>query len=315
MTSVAIVGAGLSGLTTARHLIAAGHDVTVFEKSRGPGGRMSTRRTDVGQKFDHGAAHFGVASEAFSAVVEEWRAAGLIRPRDGHPQLFGAVAGMSAICRHLSQSLKVVPQVRIHSLVHHNDSVEIFDDKQISHGRFGHVTLAIPAPQTREILPRDSHLQQAVRHVRMQPRWVGMFGFTSIVGADRPDFFVTHSDLHPDEAFEVIRSAGNEVGSAFVVQASRRWSESHLEREPADLIELLTPIVCAALHTDQLPRYSYAHRWRYAFVDEPLGTPCLIDRDRRISVCGDWCVGWNVEAAWQSGDALGRLLVDQFSLE
>ncbi|WP_230945853.1 FAD-dependent oxidoreductase [Burkholderia vietnamiensis] len=41
---VAIVGAGIAGLACARVLADAGHRVTVYEKSRGVGGRMSTRR-------------------------------------------------------------------------------------------------------------------------------------------------------------------------------------------------------------------------------------------------------------------------------
>ena len=41
----AIIGAGIAGITCARTLVQAGHQVTVFEKSRGVGGRMSTRST------------------------------------------------------------------------------------------------------------------------------------------------------------------------------------------------------------------------------------------------------------------------------
>ena len=53
-TSVAIVGAGLSGLSCAHALQAQGVKVTVFDKSRGVSGRMSTRRGD-GWQADHGA--------------------------------------------------------------------------------------------------------------------------------------------------------------------------------------------------------------------------------------------------------------------
>ncbi|MEY2842360.1 MAG: hypothetical protein RI920_397, partial [Pseudomonadota bacterium] len=43
---IAIVGAGLAGLSCAQALVQAGHTVHVFDKSRGPSGRMSTRRAD-----------------------------------------------------------------------------------------------------------------------------------------------------------------------------------------------------------------------------------------------------------------------------
>jgi len=42
---VAIIGAGLTGLTAASLLRDAGVEITVFDKSRGLGGRLSTRRT------------------------------------------------------------------------------------------------------------------------------------------------------------------------------------------------------------------------------------------------------------------------------
>ena len=43
---IAVIGAGMAGLSCARHLQEAGCRVTVFDKARGPGGRMSTRRGD-----------------------------------------------------------------------------------------------------------------------------------------------------------------------------------------------------------------------------------------------------------------------------
>ena len=51
---VAVIGAGLTGLTAARRLADAGCAVVVFDKSRGLGGRLATRRTALGP-IDHGA--------------------------------------------------------------------------------------------------------------------------------------------------------------------------------------------------------------------------------------------------------------------
>ncbi|MDA3948468.1 MAG: FAD-dependent oxidoreductase [Spirochaeta sp.] len=52
--SIAIIGAGISGLTAARELKRNGCAVTVFERGRGPGGRAARRRADE-WSFDHGA--------------------------------------------------------------------------------------------------------------------------------------------------------------------------------------------------------------------------------------------------------------------
>ena len=56
MWDVAVIGAGIAGLTAARHLHQAGYRILVLEKSRGLGGRLATRRVD-GQPIDHGCRY------------------------------------------------------------------------------------------------------------------------------------------------------------------------------------------------------------------------------------------------------------------
>ncbi|OYX00993.1 MAG: deoxyribodipyrimidine photolyase, partial [Caulobacter vibrioides] len=80
---IAIIGAGMAGLSCAQALSAAGHAVQVLDKGRGPGGRMSTRRikTPQGQvSFDHGAQFFTVRDPEFAARAAAWQAAGVAAP-------------------------------------------------------------------------------------------------------------------------------------------------------------------------------------------------------------------------------------------
>ena len=67
--TVAIIGAGISGLTAARMLTDAGIKVTVFEKSRGVGGRTANRRSEYGS-FDHGAQYFTVKDREFRILID-----------------------------------------------------------------------------------------------------------------------------------------------------------------------------------------------------------------------------------------------------
>ena len=111
---VAVQGSGMASATVAR-LLSASHDVTVFEAGRGPGGRTSSRRTDLGH-FDHGASYFAPKTDAFAKTVEEWVAAGAAaewRGRfgtlskgafqldDDAPPRYVGTPRMSAIPRHL----------------------------------------------------------------------------------------------------------------------------------------------------------------------------------------------------------------------
>ena len=76
---IAIIGAGLSGLTCAQRLKNAGIDVRLFDKARGPGGRLCTRRRE-GDHFDHGAQFMTAHGTEFSAELKRWETAGIIAP-------------------------------------------------------------------------------------------------------------------------------------------------------------------------------------------------------------------------------------------
>ena len=113
---IAIIGAGMAGLTAARALDEAGLQVTVFEKGRGLGGRLSTRRGETGQ-FDHGAAFFTVRHPAFITEAAAWREEGAVEVWPGklvhltqrgleaaYPDdRYVSVPGMSALGRFLAE--------------------------------------------------------------------------------------------------------------------------------------------------------------------------------------------------------------------
>ena len=75
---VAVVGAGMAGVVCARTLVQAGHRVTLLEKSRGLGGRMSTRHTEFGG-FDHGSQYFTVRDARFETALRS-NATSVVRP-------------------------------------------------------------------------------------------------------------------------------------------------------------------------------------------------------------------------------------------
>ncbi|MFK7821232.1 MAG: NAD(P)/FAD-dependent oxidoreductase, partial [Planctomycetaceae bacterium] len=127
---VAIISAGIAGLTCADSLSKQGVDVTVFDKARGPAGRTSTRRTNTGLQFDHGCQYISPKDERFREAVLSWVDAGVVEPwhgcvvdlqngkseeRTGSNRYVG-VPGMNAICKHIAANLTVQTQTRITSL-------------------------------------------------------------------------------------------------------------------------------------------------------------------------------------------------------
>ena len=75
--TVAIIGAGLSGLACAHRLAQQGVNVQLFDKARGPGGRMSSKQRPS-TTLDLGAQAFTVRDARFASKVADWQAAGCV---------------------------------------------------------------------------------------------------------------------------------------------------------------------------------------------------------------------------------------------
>src|SRR5690606_34807765 len=118
---------GLPGLVAANRLAAAGHEVTVFEKSERLGGRLATYHPGGDRKIciDHGASYLSAGSPEFGAFLEELESLGLVRPwtnkflrRDedtltevaalpSGDDIYAATDGMGAISRYLSRPVQI----------------------------------------------------------------------------------------------------------------------------------------------------------------------------------------------------------------
>ena len=302
---IAIIGAGLAGLTSARQLQDQGHSVVLYEKSGGPGGRMSTRQTDLGG-FDHGAQYFTVSSDGFHKHTSAWRKAGWIdtwngrlasleagvaKPAGRSQQRLVAVPGMRALAGHLSQGL----EVRVNHLVRRierdgdqwllsvqHDSVPI----AATAGPFDAVIVAMPADQAAALLePAPAFATQAAS-VHMAPCWALMLGFQDALPLEYDAAWVQNSRLG-----WICRDSskpGRRPGEHWVCHATAPWSIEHLEDEPERAREKLLKAFHEATGSHVQPMFVAVHRWRYAQALAPLKEDCLWDAELRLGLAGDW---------------------------
>ena len=96
----------------------------------------------------------------------------------------------------------------------------------------------------------------------------------------------------------------------WVVHASPEFSVENIEVDPAEVIQVLkAEFFRITKSLPQKPLHAVAHRWRYANASQHLTSECLFDAEQGIAVCGDWCKGNRVEAAFLSGiSAAGCLM-------
>ncbi|QDT05020.1 Deoxyribodipyrimidine photo-lyase [Rubripirellula lacrimiformis] len=200
MPSVAVIGAGMSGLICARTLSDVGYEVTVFEKSRGVGGRMSTRRVDDQLRFDHGAQYFTAGDDRFKRYVDSWVQDGVVQPWQGRivdlqggliqdqtmdqEQKVGikrwvAVPGMNAIGKHLAADLKVQFGIRVAPLSRLGDRWALSSDDGMEFGKFDVAIVAVPAGQAAKLMAEAPKLADRAGEVEMSGCWAVMLTLQS----------------------------------------------------------------------------------------------------------------------------------------
>ena len=314
-SSIAVIGAGMAGLTAARRLADAGHAVQVFDKGRGLGGRLATRRIDGGA-FDHGALLVRPRGAGFRKELEQAEAGGhAARWLEDTAALANAggawvgLPGMSGLLRPLAEGLSVTQSLEVTALSHHEDSWRLQTAEGSLPGSFSHLILAIPQPQALRLLEPWPLLAAQLLSASMRPNWAGLFAFEAPLPA--PADFLAFEEGPIRHLVRNSAKPGREGPlDCWVVQASDGWSSEHLEWEKPEAAAALLAALFDALGVP--PReavYAAGHRWRFGFTDSPLGEACLQDPGSRLAVCGDWCLGPKVEDARDSGEAAAQALL------
>ena len=146
MTSVLVIGAGISGLLAAQDLQKNGFDVTVIDKGRGLGGRMATRRLEIPSeetahigRADHGAQYITADGQRFTELIHEmqrkgvlevWESPVAVSPQPhAKRQRYIAPDGMTAVAKYCAQGLKVRLGERVVRLEAENQCWRAYTDK------------------------------------------------------------------------------------------------------------------------------------------------------------------------------------------
>ena len=336
---MAVIGAGLAGLSCAEELSGQGHAVWVFDKSRGPSGRASTRR---GEEWacDHGAQYFTAEDPAFADEVRRWCEAGVAAPWNPRLHVIGqAPSGMrrraedaAPVRRYVGVPAMTAPAralaARLHLLTQHTiDALQRSEDgwrvRSAEHGwlepGFDSVVLALPAPQAQALLHgvHDDLAALAAREP-MQPCWTVMAVFDHDPLPQFDAAFVNQTVLSWVCANHRKPHRGGQA--CWVLQAQPAWSRAWLEAQPEAVIDAMLEAF-AELGAHDAPRVALAHRWRYARGALEGGVPdaygvgggdqrhrAAWDSTARLGLCGDWLCGGRVEGAWLSGRALAEAL-------
>jgi predicted NAD/FAD-dependent oxidoreductase len=314
-------------MAAARTLADQNAEVVVFDKGRGPGGRMSTRRQDD-LWFDHGAQYFTTKDERFERLVESWvhdGVAGRWRGRIGQMNSVGTIIerpddrvryvgipGMNAVLRHLAATLggrsEVRFGVRVNAAQFADGRWSLTDEQNASLGMFDALIVALPAPQAADLLIDSPNLRDQALSVRMRPCWSAMVSFDARVPIDFDGVFVNLEGRLDNAPLSWVARDSSKPdrpsSETWVLHASPGWSEVNIKGDKAAVAHQLLRSFFEAFDLPAAPTMTLeAHRWRFASTDQRANPGCLFDRERLLAVCGDWTHGGRVEGAYLSGVA------------
>ena len=323
--SCIVVGAGISGLLAARELRDAGWRVTVLDKGRGVGGRMSTRRIG-GAGFDHGAQFFTVRGDRFENLVNGWLeegaaaewsrgfadARGVANP-DGHPRYRGS-EGMTSIPKHLAASLDVRTGERVTRVDRTDDGWAVACESGGS-ASGGALLLTAPVPQSLALAESGNHaLPRGVRQQLAGVSYDPCLALMALLDGPSPVPEPGGVQIKGEPLDWIGDNATKGISDrpALTIHAGPQWSRAHYDDEEADVTRALLDLAGEQLGADLVSSAleTSLARWRYSWVTSSHEESCLVaSEEPPLVFCGDGFGQPKVEGAALSGlAAADRLL-------
>jgi len=327
MKKVAIIGAGIAGLTLGKKM----HNATqldIYEKSRGVGGRLATRY--IGEfEFDHGTQFFTAKHDKFKKFIQPLVAAKIIEPWNARfAELYGSrvantrtwgiakehyvgVSRMNMIGKFFASGLPIHNQVEI-SEVKFNKSRNKWDlrcsqDKEYT--EYDWLIFTAPAEQTFKLLPEYISFKQYIAATKMSGCYTIMLGLNHL-----PDINFDAAVIKESSLSWIARNSskpGRKTNHCLLAQARNSWADKQIARNVAieEVEETLHKELKKIIRSDLSIACKGIHRWRYANIaKQAISNKFYLDTEHKIAACGDWCIQGRVESAFHSADALADRL-------
>lgn len=342
---IAIIGAGLSGLVAANRLAQAGHEVTVFEKSRGFGGRMATRYKsgDRSVKFDHGTSFLSARGADFKAFLNDFADKGMLRKwtnkflyedtdtitevsaTPGGEDLYIAIDGMNTIGKQLQRPVDVRTETRVGGITYigkhrgrkkawmvNLDSQDVFEADA--------VVVAVPATQAYGIIQTAQdelsirHIIKDIDEISYDPDLSFMFSFGK---QEIPDWEGLKM-VNPVVSLIINESSKRDFGGDLnvVVHTTPEFAIKHQTgNRDAALHDVLKVLMNELGAFAANPVWYDVHFWRYARARKALQMPYFEcnEPDQPLAIIGDYFMGTDAEAAYNSAVALSEHWINKYT--
>jgi len=301
---IAIIGAGLSGANLYRLLDRKKYHITIFEKSRGAGGRCSTRY--INDKFiDHGTPYFQAKNKEFKNFCDGLCQDNILHRKEN---IYYPTRGMNQICSAIIDKENLISNTKIVSCSFENKMWSLKDQNNVKYEGFDKLIITIPAPQVLQLdIDLSSPIKQKLQLVQYDSIATLMcYAYTTVNIMD--------PKLFQDVSFKKIINNSSKYNfenfSSYVIHLSENLSNENNFSSKEEVKKYITKKLFEISKIDFDDEfYTLAHLWRYAFVSQSIKEDYLYDESLSLGICGDYFNGKDLEGAFLSSLRLFERLV------
>lgn len=305
-----IIGAGLSGLNTAKKLVSQNQgDVLILEKSRGLGGRMATRRT-LEARFDHGAQFYRKKVDLFF-LHDYWRDQNInqhwfLSDEGDH---WCGKAGMTSLAKTLGEGLDISLEKEVQSIHFENGLWKLLSNKN-EEWLSRHLIITSPIPQTIKLL---GHLEK--EKVLNPHQWNELQGISYtkalIALVTLEESFPLkngYAEFQEGSFFSISDQYQKGVSTipALTVTMSPSFSEREFENEEAVILEKILNLLKDSYPEAKI-KNAELKKWRYCRPEKQL-KDYFFEIAPKLYLIGDAFGGSSLGGAVRSSEALWHRL-------
>lgn len=321
---IAVVGAGLSGSMVSKRLLEAGFQVSVFDKSRGTGGRLANCRLGA-YTVDMGAPYISASTDAFRFWLEKQSEITSWEPvsRDfsgqglSNNRFYAGTPKLSALTRKLMEGADFISQQRVGYIwpeqEYDGSGVILRDTSGKAIGHYDAAIIATPAKQAVPLLEAVPRFMKKAESAAVTSSWVYIFATSFEKPVDTELFCGEHHLLR--RAVKDSSKPGRKASSGsevWVLEATETWSQQHIDSSPDEVAQAMREAFFKLIGESTYIHSERLHRWLYS--RHPSSENMLLwDTDSRIGVCGDWLGEGEAEGAWHSANDLAEQVIDFFT--
>jgi len=320
MKSIAIIGAGFSAATLSYFVK---KDLDFYEKSRGVGGRCSTRRVEEVGLFDHGLQYIKNPNSEFKKMLNDysiWQGNFKIYENnqlindEGKERIINE-NGNNLLVKNLFKNKNVFINKELKNIEKKSDHLQLTfkDDTQ---EQYKTVIITAPFQQAYNLTKQFTESYFSKFNYSMQPNLTVMVAFNKSLKLDLSAIHFENDDVLGFAANENTKKKNliNKNLELWTIQSSLKYAIKNI-REYRNNKQVLIDETLKSfsnklkvnISKEQI-HYSDIHGWLYAYNLNTAKPNYYWDSDLRLGICGDWFSGNNAESAFFNAKYLASII-------